>query len=73
MKFKLLMVLLFFVAPKVILIAQNPSAIAEKDYVAYLFAYFTGNDVEDESIHYAISGDGYDYLPLLRQYLCRCS
>src|SRR5690606_40551533 len=30
----------------------------EKDYVAYLFAYFTGNAVEDEQVHYAISNDG---------------
>jgi hypothetical protein len=31
---------------------------------AYLFTYFTGNNVEDESIHFAISADGYNYLAL---------
>lgn len=36
----------------------------EKDYVAYLFAYFTGNAVEEEQVHYAISNDGYNYFAL---------
>ncbi|WP_419033838.1 family 43 glycosylhydrolase [Dysgonomonas gadei] len=36
----------------------------EKDYVAYLFAYFTGNRVEEEAIHFAISADGYNYKSL---------
>ena len=37
---------------------------AEKDYVAYLFAYFKGNAVEDEAVCYAISTDGYNYRAL---------
>ena len=36
----------------------------EKDYVGYLFAYFTGNRVEEEAIHFAISHDGYNYKAL---------
>lgn len=36
----------------------------EKDYVAYLFPYFTGNSVEEEQICFAISADGYNYLKL---------
>ncbi len=36
---------------------------ADEPY-AYLFAYFTGNRVEDESIHFAVSPDGYNYLAL---------
>lgn len=36
----------------------------EKDYVAYLFAYFTGNAVKEEQVHYAISNDGYNYFAL---------
>lgn len=44
--------------------AQQPPAVAEKDKNAYLFVYFTGNDVKDESIHYAISADGFNYLAL---------
>ncbi|MCD8262102.1 MAG: family 43 glycosylhydrolase, partial [Bacteroides sp.] len=36
----------------------------QQDYVAYLFAYFTGNRVEQEAVHYAISKDGYNYLAL---------
>jgi len=34
------------------------------NYVAYLFTYFTGNRVEQEAIHFAISKDGYNYLAL---------
>jgi GH43 family beta-xylosidase len=44
--------------------AQNPPAVAEKDKVAYLFAYFTGNKIQDESIHFAVSSDGYNYFAL---------
>ncbi|PXV66362.1 glycosyl hydrolase family 43 [Dysgonomonas alginatilytica] len=37
---------------------------AEKDYAGYLFAYFKGNNVEDEVVCYAISKDGYNYRTL---------
>ena len=40
------------------------SAPAEKDYIAYLFAYFTGNRVAQEAIHFAVSMDGYNYYAL---------
>lgn len=33
-------------------------------YSAYLFAYFTGNRIDQEAVHYAISADGYNYLAL---------
>lgn len=33
-------------------------------YVAYLFTYFTGNAVPDESLHFGISLDGYNYYAL---------
>ena len=47
------------------LAAQNPShPIVEKDFVAYLFSYFTGNSVEEEQIHFAISADGYSWYAL---------
>ncbi len=36
----------------------------EKDRSAYLFVYFTGNRIEYESIHYAVSVDGYNFLAL---------
>lgn len=36
----------------------------EKDYVAYLFAYFTGNHIDDEAVCYAVSMDGYTYWAL---------
>ncbi|MFC1226353.1 hypothetical protein ACFE6N_21300 [Pedobacter sp. BG31] len=34
------------------------------DFSAYLFVYFTGNEKADESIHYALSNDGYNFLAL---------
>lgn len=36
----------------------------QKDLTAYLFVYFTGNEVADESVHFAVSSDGYNYLAL---------
>ena len=36
---------------------QHP--IVEKDYVAYLFTYFTGNHISEEAVCYAVSMDGY--------------
>lgn len=41
--------------------AQLP---AEKDYVAYLFTYFTGNRIDEEAVRFAISTDGYNYRAL---------
>ncbi len=35
--------------------------VGEPEYVAYLFAYFTGNRVEEEAVRYAISSNGYNY------------
>ena len=40
------------------------SNITEKDYVAYLFTYFHGNNVEGEQICFAVSPDGYNYRAL---------
>ena len=40
------------------------NAVEEKDYVAYLFTYFTGNHISEESVHYAVSMDGYSYWAL---------
>ncbi|RXK87471.1 arabinosidase [Filimonas effusa] len=37
---------------------------AKQKYTAYLFAYFTGNKKEDESIHFALSDDGYNFKAL---------
>ncbi len=45
---------------------------ADKDLAGYLFAYFKGDAVGEESVHYAISTDGYHYkalngnMPVLR-------
>lgn len=45
-------------------IAQQRPAVVDKDYVGYLFTYFTGNDVKDEAIKFAISLDGYNFKAL---------
>ncbi|MFT4071082.1 MAG: family 43 glycosylhydrolase [Dysgonamonadaceae bacterium] len=37
---------------------------APKDLAGYLFVYFTGNDVKDEQICFAVSRDGYNYKAL---------
>lgn len=38
--------------------------VQEKDYVAYLFIYFTGNHISEEAVCYAVSMDGYSYWAL---------
>ena len=44
--------------------AQQHSTSRQKDRAAYLFVYFTGNAVADESIHYAVSNDGLNFFAL---------
>ncbi len=36
----------------------------DEDKSAYLFSYFTGNNTNGEQIRFAVSNDGYDYIPL---------
>ena len=43
---------------------SQEKAVCEKDYVAYLFTYFTGNHISEEAVCYAISMDGYSYWAL---------
>lgn len=38
--------------------------IMAENYKAYLFTYFTGNEISQEAVHYAISTDGYNYWAL---------
>ncbi len=38
--------------------------VEEKDYVAYLFTYFTGNHISQEAVCYGVSMDGYTYWAL---------
>lgn len=47
------------------LLAQGyKSGPIEKDFSGYLFAYFKGNAVSDESVCFALSTDGYNYKAL---------
>jgi sucrose-6-phosphate hydrolase SacC (GH32 family) len=43
---------------------EHNQAPAEKDFIGYLFAYFTGNRVAEEAIHFAVSMDGNNYYAL---------
>ena len=36
----------------------------EKDYVGYLFTYFTGNHISEEAICFGVSMDGYSFYAL---------
>ncbi len=40
------------------------TSLAKNKYEAYLFAYFTGNAMEQEQICYALSSDGWNYAPM---------
>ena len=44
--------------------AASAAQVEEKDYAAYLFVYFTGNNIEEEAIRFAVSTDGYEYWAL---------
>ncbi len=44
--------------------APQAEKLCEKDYVAYLFTYFTGNHISEEAVCYAVSMDGYSYWAL---------
>lgn len=43
---------------------SQQASVQEKDYVAYLFTYFTGNHISEEAICFAVSMDGYSYWAL---------
>lgn len=65
MKFFLLILCSFFLFDTSSLRAQERRNYPEqKDLTAYLFVYFTGNRIADESIHFAISADGFHYRAL---------
>ncbi|MGN0522035.1 MAG: glycoside hydrolase [Eubacterium sp.] len=45
-------------------ILQKGNIPAKTSEGKYLFTYFTGNDAADETIHFAVSDDGYNFEPL---------
>lgn len=61
MKNKLAILLLLF---SFLLWGNSVRATEEKDYVGYLFTYFTGNHISEEAVCYAVSMDGYTYWAL---------
>lgn len=61
---KRLLPVFYFLLISTIAGAQIPGNIVEKDFSAYLFAYFKGNKVEEEAVCYAVSNDGYNFKTL---------
>ena len=63
MKFKLILAGMTIAASAA---AQSPQCCRDNccEPAGYLFAYFTGNDMADESIHFAVSDDGFNYRAL---------
>lgn len=47
-----------------VLFPSYAEKVEEKDYVAYLFTYFTGNHISQEAVCYGVSMDGYTYWAL---------
>ena len=47
-----------------VLFPSYAEKVEEKDYVAYLFTYFTGNHISQEAVFYRVSMDGYTYWAL---------
>lgn len=47
-----------------LLLSASATLSAAPKYYAYLFTYFTGNRPSQEQISYALSKDGYNYIPL---------
>lgn len=45
-------------------VRSQQAEVQEKDYAAYLFAYFTGNHISEEAVCFAVSMDGYSYWAL---------
>jgi GH43 family beta-xylosidase len=56
--------LLLLLAGQLPIQAQAQKKLTGKNYKAYLFAYFTGNQKSEEAIHFALSNDGYNFRAL---------
>lgn len=56
---------LLFLGCTLLISCKSGAGLQQEDqYTAYLFCYFTGNGVGEESVHYALSNDGYNYQAL---------
>lgn len=56
--------LVFFLFVMIFSAGCSVNKSADKDYSAYLFAYFTGNEPGEEAIRFAVSEDGFNYRAL---------
>lgn len=59
-----IVILTLILVPAVLMPGTAQSKKTDFKYSAYLFAYFTGNQKNDEAIHFALSNDGYTYRAL---------
>lgn len=59
-----IVILTLILLPAVLMPAAAQSKKTDPKYSAYLFAYFTGNQKNEEAIHFALSNDGYTYRAL---------
>ncbi|GAB2849567.1 glycoside hydrolase family protein [Hymenobacter ruber] len=64
MKYRFSLLMLFSVLGFIRPAAGKPGPPAKEKTSAYLFVYFTGNDIKEEAIRFALSPDGYHYTAL---------
>lgn len=64
MRNRVYLLLLSCLLPWLLMSQSVTGKVVEKDYVGYLFTYFTGNHMSEEAIHFAVSLDGYNYWAL---------
>lgn len=64
MRNRVYLLLLSCLLPWLLMSQPVTGKVVEKDYVGYLFTYFTGNHISEEAIHFAVSLDGYNYWAL---------
>lgn len=63
-KYNLILLICYLLIPLLTKAQSYKYGPAEKDFVAYLFAYFSNNTPEGEQVRFAVSLDGYNYLAL---------
>lgn len=56
--------LILVVFGNIIYAQKSNKQVANLKTTAYLFAYFTGNDINGESVHFAVNNDGYNFWAL---------
>jgi hypothetical protein len=63
-KINIVCLLIWVVFSNIIQAQKSKEQVKNVKTSAYLFAYFTGNDIKEESVHFAVSNDGYNFRAL---------